>query len=199
MTTATNGNGSKLVNADAVTLLEASAEEAKRIKTEEKLNKQRQALEDKKRKQDETRTAILNNEPLKGTEEEDQELDYAPCKTVNQAMLIMCGERVDHNEALKGLCAVGKVILQVGTERIDFGKMTRETLQIAPDAMSFCYECGMSSEDVLAIALDAKKAWCLGFKTQAASEKATADKAKNQSKVDKQKAMLEKLKARKAK
>lgn len=193
-TATTNGNSSKAADTDAKTIMEASAAEAKKLK-------QQQALEAKRQKQEEAKNAILNPQPATTTaaEVEQPELDYAPCKTVNQAMLIMCGTRVDHNEAVKGLCAIGKVILQVGTERIDFGNMTADTLQIAPDAMSFCYECDMSSEDVLAIALDAKKAWCLGFKTQLATDKAASDKAKNQSKIDKQKAMLEKLKARKAK
>lgn len=194
MSTATiNGNGSKAADTDAKTIMEASAAEAKKLK-------QQQALEARRQKQEEAKNAILNPQTIATTAEIEQpELDYAPCKTVNQAMLIMCGTRVDHNESVKGLCAIGKVILQVGTERIDFGNMTTDTLQIAPDAMSFCYECDMSSEDVLAIALDAKKAWCLGFKSQLATDKATSDKAKNQSKIDKQKAMLEKLKARKAK
>lgn len=182
MTATTNGNGT-IQATDANTMLAATDKEIKKQQaTEAKRLKQQELLEAKRTK-----------------ENEQPELDYAPCKTVNQAMLIMCGDRIDHSESVKGLCATGKVILQISTERIDFGVMTPETLQILPDAMAYCYDCELSSEDILAIALDAKKAWCLGFKTQEAADKATRDKQKNQSKIDKQKVMLEKLKARKAK
>jgi hypothetical protein len=172
-TTTTNGNGSKSADVDAKTLLEVSDKEAKK----------KAALEAKRQEAE-----------AKKAQELWEELDYTPCKSIHQAMLIMHGERVDHSEAVKGLCAIGKVILQIGDTRLDFGIMTRETLQIDSGAMANCFECGFESEDVIAIALDAKKAWCLGFKTQEALDKANRDKVKRQGKIDKQQALLNKLK-----
>lgn len=176
-TATTNGNGSKVTDTDAKMLLEASEKEAKK-----------KALLEAKRQESEAKKSI---ETLMVKWEE---LDYTPCKTLHQTMLIMHGERVDHSEAVKGLCAIGMVILQVGSKRLNFGMMTKETLQIDALAMTKCFECGFDSEDVIAIAADAKKAWCLGFKTQEALDKANRDKVKRQSKIDKQKALLDKLK-----
>ncbi|HEY9610517.1 hypothetical protein [Allocoleopsis sp.] len=170
MSNAINSNGSKTVS-DSVT-------DAKELKKQ-------QLLEAKRAKEAE-----------KVQQESWEELDYTPCKTIHQAMLIMMGERVEHSEAVKGLCAIGKVILQIGDKRMDFGMMTRETLQIDAEAMTRCFECGFESEDVIAIAQDAKKAWCLGYKTQESLDKANRDKVKRQSKIDKQKALLDKLKGK---
>lgn len=180
-TAVTNGNGSKSAESvDAKAIMEASAKESKK----------KAALETKK-----LEAKKLESEAKKA-QEKWEELDYTPCKSIHQAMLIMMGERVEHGEAVKGLCAIGKVILQIGDTRLDFGTMTRETLQIDGEAMTKCFECGFESEDVIAIALDAKKAWCLGFKTQEALDKANRDKVKRQSKIDKQKALLDKLKGK---
>lgn len=197
-----NGNGQQaVIELDAKTLLEQTPQEtATQRKAREKAERGAKKKEEQeaKVKEKEAQTTAIENQAKQQETPIAEELDYTPCKSVHQAMLIMCGKRVDHNEAIKGLCAIGKVILQVGTERIDFGMMTKETLQIDADAMAFCYECGMESEDILTIALDAKKAWCLGYKTQEALDKTARDKQKRQGKIDKQKALLDKLKNRKA-
>lgn len=210
MTATSNGNGTQaVIELDAKTLLseqpvqETATQRKAREKAEREAKKQAEK-EAKERAEKEAQQSAIGNEPKKEETPiavnpvNQEELDYTPCKSVHQAMLIMCGERVDHSETVKGLCAIGKVVLQINTERIDFGTMTTETLQISPESMAFCYECGMESEDILAIALDAKKAWCLGFKTQEALDKTARDKQKRQGKIDKQKALLDRLKNRKA-
>jgi hypothetical protein len=179
-----NGNGKAVETVtDSKTIMEASAAEAKRLKMEEK------RLEAERKKQ-----AILESEQAKKAAESWEELDYAAVDSINQAMLIMVGERVDHSENVKGLCAIGRVELQVGEKRLTLGTMTKETLKIDPVTMSFLFECGFSSEQILEVAADAKKAWCLGDKVTKAKDKDTRDRAKKQSKIDRQKAILDKLK-----
>lgn len=180
MSTTANGNGSKSTETDAKTLLEASEKEAKKLEAE---TKKKAVLEAKK----------LELEAKKA-EEKWEELDYSAVDSINQAMLIMVGERVEHTENVKGLCAIGRVELQVGGKRLVFGTMTRETLKINTDTMSFLFDCGFSSEQILEVATDAKKAWCLGDKVTKAKDKETRDRAKKQSKIDRQKAILDKLK-----
>lgn len=182
MSNAINNNGAVKVSdsvTDAKTMLEASDKEAKK----------KAALEAKK-------AAILKGEELTKAEEKWEELDYSAVDSINQAMLIMVGERVDHTENVKGLCAIGRVELQVGGKRLMFGTMTRQTLQINTDTMAFLFDCGFSSEQILEVSVDAKKAWCLGDKVTKAKDKETRDRAKKQSKVDRQKAILDKLKGK---
>ncbi len=178
-----NGNETFETVTDSKAIMEASIAEAKRLKLEQK----RQERENKKQ------------EILEGKETEKpeswEELDYAAVDSINQAMLIMVGVRVDHTENVKGLCAIGRVELQVGQKRLTLGTMTKETLKIEPVTMSFLFECGFSSEQILEVAADAKKAWCLGDKVTKAKDKETRDRAKKQSKVDRQKAILDKLKS----
>ena len=175
MSISTNGNGSKATQLDANSIMEASAKELKK----------QQLLEAKRAKDEE-----------KAKQENWEELDYAAVDSINQAMLIMVGERVEHTENVKGLCAIGKVELQVGQKRLTLGVMTKETLKIDPTTMSFLFECGFSSEQILEVAVDAKKAWCLGDKVTKAKDKETRDRAKKQSKIDRQKAILDKLKGK---
>ncbi|HEY9598467.1 MAG TPA: hypothetical protein V6D33_12435 [Cyanophyceae cyanobacterium] len=170
-TATTNGNGNATAQAtDAKTLLAETAKKGSKKKSE-------------------TIPATETEESTNNWEE----LDYAAVESINQAMLIMVGERVDHTENVKGLCAVGRVELQVGQKRLSFGTMTKETLKIDPVTMSFLFECGFSSEQILEVAADAKKQWCLGDKVTKAKDKATRDRAKKESKIERQKAILAKL------
>jgi len=141
-----------------------------------------------------TATALALNE---ATGLQLPELDYVNCKTVDHSMLILKGTRLDNPENVKGLSGLGEVELQIGDERILFGQLTADTVSVNKDAMAFLFTCGLSSEDILSIAGDAKKAWCLGVKLSLAREKESADKIKKQSKVDKKSLILARIKARK--
>lgn len=141
-----------------------------------------------------TKAAVVNETVAVESVLELPELDYIACKSVDQSMLILKGDRLSNPDGIKGLSGKGEVMLQIGDERLSFGTLTEDTLSVNKDAMSFLFACEMSSEDILSIALDAKKAWCLNFKVQLAAEKAGADKIKKQSKIDKKSAILAKIK-----
>lgn len=191
-----NGNGTQaVIELDAKTLLAEQTQQETATQRKKREKEEREAK--KKAEQEAKRTAILNDEPVVKPATEYEELDYAPVDSINQAMLIMSGVRIEHDQPIKGLCAIGEVHLQIGSERIKFGVMTEKNLQIDMQAQAFLYECEFSSEEILAIREDAQKAWCLEYKVQKALDKATRDKSKKQSKVDKQKAILAKIKGAK--
>lgn len=127
--------------------------------------------------------------------EELQELDYIAVKSLDQAMLIIAGTRLENPEEIidGSISAIGSVYLQIGTQRIKLGEMTEDALQFDQAAIGKLFSANFSTEDLLSIKSDALKAWCLKFKLAAAKTKAVATKSKNEARLAKSKALLQML------
>lgn len=117
------------------------------------------------------------------------ELDYIACKAIgksqSKSMLILKGDRVSLSEGMTGMCGTGEVWLHLLSIRFLFGKITLETVEIDAKQMEILTKMGFSASTVLAIANEAKKAWCFNFKAEAVkNKKRTKAEAKAAAKIE---------------
>jgi len=123
------------------------------------------------------------------------ELDYTVVKSLDQAVLIIAGSRLENPEEIidGSISAYGVVYLQIGTKRFKFGQMTLDTLVFDQNAIAKIFKAQFSAEDLLSIKQDALKAWCLNFKIAQAKTKANSTKTKKQERLARSKALLANL------